>query len=853
MAQSFSIKAVLEAVDKNFTSSLDRAYNMMGKLGNASGSMSGKVGKSNGEMVGTFTSVAGAMGLVEVASRAFDVIKASVGSAVSRIDTLNNSKRTFANMGFSANQTKDAMKGLETSIKGLPTPLDQAVKGVQMISASTGNLGKSQQVWSALNDAIIGFGGSTEDVNNATIQLSQAFSNGKIDGQTWISMMNSGMGPALNAIAKQMGITTGALKEGLSSGKISTDQFMDALISLDKNGGGGLKSLHQIAKDSTDGIQTSMENAKTAITRGVATAVLAFSDFAKKVTGMNLSEIITAIGNAVETGLSKVGPVLQQVTPFFKTLYDTVKGLFDFVLSNSDIFGPIAVGVMTFIGAFKGVSMAISGLQGIISTGKNLITFVQIIGQAKNAFSAFSVLLGLNPMVLIIAGIVAVVAALTWFFTQTKTGQQIWQTFTTFLTDLWNGLVEIAQTIWNAIVQAVQPIVSTIMNLWNSFADFFSALWAKIGPIVTAVWQGIVTYLQTVWENIKIIVSTVINIVQTIISTGLSIISTIFSTVWNVIETVVKTVWNVIVTVISTTINVIAGIIKAITQVISGDWNGAWNTIQNIISTVWNAIKSIVTSIINMVKSVILSVMNAIKSIIMTVWNAVKSVTSSVWNGIKSVVSNAINIIRNTVTNIMNGIRSIFSSGWNLVKSVTSSGINGAADIVKKIAGNMISAGRNFVMGFVRGITRAIGSAVKAAANLAKKALSAAKSVLGIHSPSRVMRDEVGYYVTEGMAVGILGNIKSVVGAVDKVADASIIDIPKPNTNEFMDSIKNLGNMQNRFTGGIYAGNLTGELSLSAQPAYINLNLGNSNYSTFVDDISKQQGIDAEFKRTYRI
>ena len=45
---------------------------------------------------------------------------------------------------------------------------------------------------------------------------------------------------------------------------------------------------------------------------------------------------------------------------------------------------------------------------------------------------------------------------------------------------------------------------------------------------------------------------------------------------------------------------------------------------------------------------------------------------------------------------------------------------------------------------------------------------------------------------------------------------------------------------------------MTGELSLTSQPAYINLSLGGSNYSTFVNDISKKQGIDAEFKRNYR-
>lgn len=48
-----------------------------------------------------------------------------------------------------------------------------------------------------------------------------------------------------------MGITMGDLKEGLSQGKISVEEFQNQLIEMDTKGGGGLKSLSQIAKDST--------------------------------------------------------------------------------------------------------------------------------------------------------------------------------------------------------------------------------------------------------------------------------------------------------------------------------------------------------------------------------------------------------------------------------------------------------------------------------------------------------------------------------------------------------------------------------------------------------------------------
>ena len=181
-----SVEAVLKAVDANFTATMEQAVQSLGEVVNANSKMTSQVSSSNGQteesshrLTGGFMQMASAMGAVAIAAKAFDVVRDAVGGAVNRFDTLNNSTRTFNNMGFGVQEVSQTMNGLKQSILGLPTPLDQAVKGVQMIAASTGDLSKSQKVYSALNDSIIGFGGSTADVNNAVIQLSQAFAMAK--------------------------------------------------------------------------------------------------------------------------------------------------------------------------------------------------------------------------------------------------------------------------------------------------------------------------------------------------------------------------------------------------------------------------------------------------------------------------------------------------------------------------------------------------------------------------------------------------------------------------------------------------------------------------------------------------
>lgn len=296
-----------------------------------------------------------------VFSRAIDGISGSVGDAVKRVDTLNNANNIFTDMGFKAGDTKTAMDDLKTSIVGLPTSLDQAVSGVELLAGSTNDIGKSQKIFSAMNDAIIGFGGSAGDVQGAIVQLSQAFSNGKIDAQTWNSLIQNGMGPALNAIAKQMGITTGALKDGLSDGTISVQSFQDALIKMDTQGGGGMKSFKETSKDATSGIATGMANAKTAVTRGIA-------DIIQAIGSKNISDAISAIGTDFEKALKIVS---KAITDGINDTKDIIKFTKDHEQAIKDVAAAITIFFMPALvkaGALATVTAAKSVAASIVSS-----------------------------------------------------------------------------------------------------------------------------------------------------------------------------------------------------------------------------------------------------------------------------------------------------------------------------------------------------------------------------------------------------------------------------------------------------------------------------------------------------
>lgn len=349
-----SFKGLNDEMGKS-TSSSEKAVKSLGKVTTGLGSMVAGIGKVVGKV--------GLGALLTIGNKAIGAVSNNLDGAIKRIDTLANSTRAFENMGFSADHTAKAMKNISKAIDGLPTALNDSVSNVQLLAASTGDLDLSVDVYKALNDAILGFGGDANMANNAIVQLSQSFSNGKIDAQTWNSMINSGLGPTLNALAKTMGKTTGELKEGLSKGKISVKEFQEGLIKLDKEGGGGLKSLEQIVKDSTKGIGTSLANAKTAMVRGTAELIKSADQVLTNMNLPTIAELISNSGKKVENVMKAVAAGLPELAKNFSW----VGGVFSTI---GDLSGKALVKVGEFVTNFKNSLGGLIDYIGKVWSGK---------------------------------------------------------------------------------------------------------------------------------------------------------------------------------------------------------------------------------------------------------------------------------------------------------------------------------------------------------------------------------------------------------------------------------------------------------------------------------------------------
>ena len=130
------------------------------------------------------------------------------------------------------------------------------------------------------------------------------------------------------------------------------------------------------------------------------------------------------------------------------------------------------------------------------------------------------------------------------------------------------------------------------------------------------------------------------------------------------------------------------------------------------------------------------------------------------------------------VSRVISWGSSLASAGMSAASRLVSSVVSG----VSSLPSQMVSVGSNIVHGIISGVTNAAGSLLHKMQSLASDALSAAKSALGIKSPSRVFRDQVGQWIPAGIAAGITGN--------SSVVDKALEDLTDPLSSELNSSVK---------------------------------------------------------------
>lgn len=272
-----------------------------------------------------------------------------------------------------------------------------------------------------------------------------------------------------------------------------------------------------------------------------------------------------------------------------------------------------------------------------------------------------------------------------------------------------------------AVVALVAVGLGLLYSQFGTQIDQILLMMQTKGPeVVTNFCNGIVAALPnliaqgaTMLNNLMLAITANL---PAIIQGGIAIVSTLITGIAQQLPTLIPTALMMIVTLVSSLLSNVGQLVDAGINLLVGLAQGVVNALPQLINKAPTIIGQLATAIISNLPKILLA-------------------------GIKIITILGTGLIQ-AVPQLISKIPSIISQVKNAFTSVDWGGV-----------------GRNIISGIANGLKGAAGAIVEAAKGAAERALNAAKNALGIHSPSRVFRDQVGKMMALGMGIGFEKNI----------------------------------------------------------------------------------------------
>lgn len=352
------------------------------------------------------------------------------------------------------------------------------------------------------------------------------------------------------------------------------------------------------------------------------------------------------------------------------------------------------------------------------------------------------------------------------------------------ITDTLNGVyaeagAQYQQT--NADVIAYRQSQSDLTAAMSSLGQAFMPIVTGLTNVATMLLSGVQPAVQWFVTNLPIIAPILAGIVTTIgllaVVLNASTIATTAQTVATNAAAAAQGLLNMVMNAnpIALIVTLIAGLVVAII----GLWNNS-EAFRNFVTGAFQQIQQVAQVVIDaIVNFFTVTVPNAIGVVIgffQNLWNSIVSVFNGALSTVSGFVSSVVSFftvsVPNAVSNMLSAagripgqiasfLGSALSSAASFVGSFASSAIQAASQFVSNIvsglsglAGRVMSVGSDIVHGIWSGISGAAGWLMNQISGFANNIVSGIKGFFGIASPSKVMSDEVGKYLAEGVAVG---------------------------------------------------------------------------------------------------
>lgn len=423
----------------------------------------------------------------------------------------------------------------------------------------------------------------------------------------------------------------------------------------------------------------------------------------------------------------------QKLIPVIKDVMDWMNKHHDVVAKVAEVVAGLVIGLAAYSMAMKVAAVATAIFEA--------------------ASTALTAALELDPIVLIITGIVALGVAIYELATHWKTVwgdvKKIADDVGKFLSKVWSDVKADAAKIWGDIIGGLKDawggltdawnntggkVVAAIHDAWETVAGAVSGEWDHIVSDLSSIWKNLLELwndtggklgflvkdamsfiyngvIKTYWDLIKGLIETDLNLIETVVRVGFDTVKGVAKMAWDLIFGVVKTAWDLISGIVSAAIDVVVTILKV-----------GWDMALGYVHVVWDLIKAAINTPLDLIKDLFQLFTDFVTGKWSKLWNDVKQTASDLWHNIFGTISDILGQIEATVVKVAKDIWDGFIKGCSAALSGIGKAIGDVKDTIVsffKDAGSWLwQVGKDIVQGLIDGITSMTSSVGNAIGNL---------------------------------------------------------------------------------------------------------------------------------------
>ena len=373
-----------DAAGEAFTEAIDKADSFIGQLGSIGQSL-----KAIGSTALTAGATAATGALVKMAKGAIQDTSALENTQIQMIGLTHSVEdgnkamamavKYFKNNPFNRFEVTNATKSLiqfGAELEDVPALLDKLGK----VALSTG-----------------------ANIDTMAYYYQRNISDGRIAVRDLLQMQNQGI-PIFQALAEQIGVTSGAVREMAAKGKIAIEDFQGAFDRLVDDKAmerfnatlsrqvdrfkGRMSNMRAALAGYTTSMENGLEISENGLYRAATRFLKTFADIMDSETGKRIYEGFEKIGNAIASFIDKITGLMEPAMNAFSKLLN-------FLGDNSELLIPILGGLVVALGRLgsflPGIGPVIDkvsrsfgglfqGIKGLVSTHPLLSAFMALLG-----------------------------------------------------------------------------------------------------------------------------------------------------------------------------------------------------------------------------------------------------------------------------------------------------------------------------------------------------------------------------------------------------------------------------------------------------------------------------------------